>query len=130
MDSIISNLISDYSNWRLTKSAKNARIPSDLIKRTIEVNNQFPEEKLKSLLGLSVPTWKKITSQASITEGKKQAFSDKKIKTKQGNSKFLKLENLEPNAASQNEQNSDNRFMNKAPVLVMNINNIQIQIFN
>lgn len=130
MDSIISNLISDYSNWRSTKSAKNSPIPSDLIKRTIEVYNLFPEEKLKSLLGLSVPTWKKITSQASVTGGKKRAFSDKKIKTKQGNSKFLKLEHSGPNAGSQNEQNADNRFMNKTPVLVMNINNIQIQIFN
>jgi hypothetical protein len=126
MEKVIENLLSDYSNWRSTKSAKNARIPNDLIQKTIEVNNQFPKAKLKSLLNLSVPTWKKITSQISAAEGKKQSLSGETTKSKKITSKFLKFDGLEPSFTA---QNIDDHFVNKTPVLVMSINNVHIQIF-
>lgn len=126
MEKVIESLISDYSNWRSTKPAKKARIPKHLIKKTIEVKNQFPEVDLKSLLGLSVPSWKKINSQVSIGRDNKQVLSRKKTKSKKTSRKFLKLDSLEPSFTA---QGTNNHFVNKTPALVMSINNIQIQIF-
>lgn len=126
MEKVIENLLSDYSNWRSIKSAKNARIPNDLIQKTVEVKKLFPEANLKSLLHLSVPTWEKITSQINVAEGKNQALLSETIKSKKTTSKFLKFDGLEPNFTA---QNIDNHFVNRTPVLVMSINNIHIQIF-
>ena len=125
MEKEISDLNLEYSAWRAKKSKINDRLPSDLIEKTIKIKRKYPKSNLKSLLGLSVATWKKIIAQVGDEEII-DVVKKKRGRKRKEQAAFVKLGLVDSDESSQKNDLSKEKKL----ALVMTINNIHIQIFN